>query len=244
MSELGRKTVKATLKRALVMCLSLWAYYIQIKGEFTDRRQAPAPISNQTVPSGEPCGAHICGHSLTAWHPSVLQESSTRIMGSCEWECSTLSEHWEIYLQIRYCIYEHWQNVSWFILCSLCSRRTSRQTRGGWGSRWRALMCFRLPFWSPTLFKAPLRSAQKPFWKSICNTASFVPTPFIQQHNVGAVSVSVCIVMNMCLCVCVCARARLNAFCGPNVRTACWRMRNIFSVKRRRKLYNVHPPLD
>lgn len=66
MSELERKIVKATVNLALVMCLSLWAYYIQIKGEFTDRRQAPAPISNQTVPSGEPCGAHICGHSLTA----------------------------------------------------------------------------------------------------------------------------------------------------------------------------------
>lgn len=66
MSEFKRKKVKATLNLALVMCLSLWAYYIQIKGEFTDRRQAPAPISNQTVPSGEPCGAHICGHSLAA----------------------------------------------------------------------------------------------------------------------------------------------------------------------------------
>lgn len=35
-----------------MMCLSLWAYYIQIKGGFTDRRQAPAPTSNQTVPPG------------------------------------------------------------------------------------------------------------------------------------------------------------------------------------------------
>lgn len=66
------------LNLALVMCLSLWAYYIQIKEEFTDRRQAPAPISNQTVPSGEPCDAHICGHSLTAWHRCVLQESSVK----------------------------------------------------------------------------------------------------------------------------------------------------------------------
>lgn len=66
MSELERMIVKEMLNLALVMCLSPWAYYIQIKEEFTDRRQAPAPISNQTVPPGEPCGAHICGHSLTA----------------------------------------------------------------------------------------------------------------------------------------------------------------------------------
>lgn len=125
------KIVKATLNLALVMCLSLWAYYIQIKGEFTDRRQAPAPISNQTVPSGEPCGAHICGHSLTAWHHGVLQESSTRIMGSCERECSTLNEHWVMYFKIMLCIYEHWRNMSWFILCSHCSMRTSRKRREG-----------------------------------------------------------------------------------------------------------------
>lgn len=205
MSELGRKIVKATLNLALLMCLSLWAYYIQIKGEFTDRRQAPAPISNQTVPSGEPCGAHICGHSLTAWRHSVLQESSTRIMGSCEWECSTLSQHWAMCFKIRHCIYEHWRNMSWFILCSHCSMRTRRQG----GREGGMLMCCRLPFWRLTLFKALLPSAQKPFWKSICNTAYFFPAPFIQQHNVGAVSMSVCIVMNMCMCVhvraCVCA---------------------------------------
>lgn len=200
MSELGRKIVKATLNLALVMCLSLWAYYIQIKGEFTDRRQAPAPISNQTVPSGEPCGAHICGHSLTAWHHSVLQEPFTRIMGSCERECSTLTEHWVMYLKIRQCISEHWQNMSWFILCSRCSLSTSRKTRGGRGGM---LMCCRLPFWRLALFKALLPSAQKPFWKSICNTAYFFPAPFIRQHNVGAVSTSVCIVMNMCMCACV-----------------------------------------
>lgn len=55
MSELEGEIAAPQL--ALVMCLSLWAYYIQIKGGFTDRRQAPAPASNQTLPSGEPCGA-------------------------------------------------------------------------------------------------------------------------------------------------------------------------------------------
>lgn len=141
MSELGRKIEKATVNLALVMCLSLWAYYIQIKGEFTDRRQAPAPISNQTVPSGEPCGAHICGHSITAWHHSVLQESSTRIMGSCERECSTLSEHWVMYLKIRRRIFKHWQNMSWFILCFHCSMSTSRKTRAGVGACSCAVVC-------------------------------------------------------------------------------------------------------
>lgn len=142
MSELGRKIVKAALNLALVMCLSLWAYYIQIKGEFTDRQQAPAPISNQTVPSGEPCGAHICGHSLTAWHHSVLQESSTRIMGSCERECSTLSQHRVMCFKIRHCIYEHWRNMSWFTLCSHCSMRTSRKTGGkGGGACSCAVVC-------------------------------------------------------------------------------------------------------
>lgn len=101
------KKVKATLNLALVMCLSLWAYYIQIKGEFTDRRQAPAPISNQTVPSGEPCGAHICGHSLAAWHHSVLQESSTKIVRDCEPERSTWSEDGMMHSKISPHIYKH-----------------------------------------------------------------------------------------------------------------------------------------
>lgn len=126
-----------TLNPALVMCLSLWAYYIQIKGEFTDRRQAPAPISNQTVPLGKPCGAHICGHSLTAWHHGVLQESSTRIMGSCERECSSLRECWLMYLKIKQWICEHCQNMPWFTLCSCCS--VSMKTRGMYS-------CCRLPF--------------------------------------------------------------------------------------------------
>ena len=83
-----------------------------MKGEFTDRKQAPAPISNQTVPSGEPCGAHICGHSITAWHHTVLQESSTPP------ECSTLSERWVMSFNIRQRVYECWQNMSSFLLCS------------------------------------------------------------------------------------------------------------------------------
>ena len=144
MSELGRKIAEATLSLALVMCLSLWAYYIQIKGEFTDRRQAPAPISNQTDPSGEPCGAHICGHSLTAWHHSVLQESSTRIMGSCEQECSTLTECHVMYFKISRCISERRQNMSWVILCFRCGMSTSRrQGEAGEGVGWG---CCRLPF--------------------------------------------------------------------------------------------------
>lgn len=101
------KKVKATLNLALVMCLSLWAYYIQIKGEFTDRRQAPAPISNQTAPSGEPCGAHICGHSLAAWHHSVLQESSTKLTSDCKSESSILSKDGMMHSKIRPHIYNH-----------------------------------------------------------------------------------------------------------------------------------------
>lgn len=127
----GRKDGGATLNLAPVMCLSLWACYIQIKGGFTDRRQAPAPTSNQTVPSGEPCGAHICGHSFTAWHGDVLQESSTWIMRSWEQECSAVSERWVMCVKIRDCIYEHWQNVSGFMFCSLFSFRTSGWVLGG-----------------------------------------------------------------------------------------------------------------
>lgn len=78
MSELEGEIV--ALQLALVMCLSLWAYYIQIKGGFTDRRQAPAPTSNQTLPSGEPCGvAHMWLQPLSVTPPRVLQWSSTGI---------------------------------------------------------------------------------------------------------------------------------------------------------------------
>lgn len=82
MSELEGEIAAPQL--ALVMCLSLWAYYIQIKGGFTDRRQAPAPASNQTLPSGEPCGAraYVAAASLrdaAPCPPVVLHRSSTGI---------------------------------------------------------------------------------------------------------------------------------------------------------------------
>lgn len=115
------------------MCLSLWAYYIQIKGEFTDRRQAPAPISNQTVPSGEPCGAHICGHSFTAWHYSVLQESSKRIMGSCERSATLeVSTGWCIW-RLGNEFMNTGKKMSWFILCSCCRMSICRKTSEGEG---------------------------------------------------------------------------------------------------------------
>lgn len=78
MSELEGEIAVPQL--ALVMCLSLWAYYIQIKGGFTDRRQAPAPASNQTLPSGEPCGAaHMWPQPRSVTPPRVLQWFSTEI---------------------------------------------------------------------------------------------------------------------------------------------------------------------
>lgn len=75
---------------------------------------------------------------------------------------------------------------------------------GGGGRGREGGVCCRLPFWRFTFFKAPLPSAQKPFWKSICNTAYFFSAHFIRQYSVGAVSMTVCIVMNMCMCVCKC----------------------------------------
>lgn len=78
MSELEGEIAVPQL--ALVMCLSLWAYYIQIKGGFTDRRQAPAPASNQTLPSGGPCGvAHMWPWPRSMTPPAVLQWSSSGI---------------------------------------------------------------------------------------------------------------------------------------------------------------------
>lgn len=173
MSELERKIVKATLNLALVMCLSLWAYYIQIKGEFTDRRQAPAPISNQTVPSGEPCGAHICGHSLTAWHHNVLQESSTRIKRSCSWESSTLQEDYMMYLKIK-------QWIVW----TLAKYVMVRAVFAAVGEEGRnILMCSCLL----TPLKAVLPSFPRPLWKSVCSAAYVFRVHFIQNHNVSLI---------------------------------------------------------
>lgn len=140
--------VKATLNLALLMCLSLWAYYIQIKGEFTDRRQAPAPISNQTLPSGRPCGAHICGHSLTAWHHSVLQESSTRITGSCEQERASLADAFEDWAT-------SWRTLPKYVMVYMMF--LLQNEHGDQDTREDAYSCRRLP-----LFKAlaplPLKS--------------------------------------------------------------------------------------
>lgn len=166
---------KATLKLNLVMCLSLWTCYIQIKGEFTDRRQAPAPMSNQTLASGGPCGPHTCGHSLTAWHYGVLQESSTEDHGKLcteehyfdstqdSWRLETKTERWAKLVMVY--VFSQWdpkENV-------VCLVRFSR----------RDLLVWRL-------FKAPFPSAQNAL-KSICNRAYFFSTAFHQPHSTGTV---------------------------------------------------------
>lgn len=57
------------------MCLSLWAYYIQIKGEFTDRRWAPAPIQSDDSRGGTMWCSHMWHHSMTQACPlEVLHE--------------------------------------------------------------------------------------------------------------------------------------------------------------------------
>jgi len=98
MSKFKRKTVRSTLNLALVMCLSLWAYYIQIKGEFTDRRQAPAPISNQ---DGSLRGTMWCTHMWPQPHsmtpecpPGVLHKDQER-------ESYTLTEEGVMHFKIR-----------------------------------------------------------------------------------------------------------------------------------------------
>lgn len=114
-----------------------------------DRLQHPHPIRRF------PRGNHVV-HTYVATasqHDTgdVLQESSTWIMRSWEQECSAVSERWVMCVKIRGCVYEHWQNVSGFMFCSLFRFLTS-----GWESDV-GDVCRCLPSWRHPVFKAPLK---------------------------------------------------------------------------------------
>lgn len=111
MSELGRK-MRATLNPGLVICLSLWAYYIQIKenSQIGDRLQHPHPI--RPFPQGNYV---VHTHVATASQHDATASSRSPPQGS--WEAvsesaALLNACRVMYLKIKYCIYEHRQNMS------------------------------------------------------------------------------------------------------------------------------------
>lgn len=220
------------------MCLSPWAYYIQIKGEFTDRRQAPAPISNQTGPSGEPCGAHICGHSLAAWHHGVLQESSTRIMGSCEPECSIFERTvGDDFCRLGDEFMSKMARRGFYHVPATAGVQVRR--RGEEGAS--ALVCCHLPFWRLALFKAFPSFCSKAFSESLFVTL-LTSFPLPLSGNTVWVLYHVSVLCNAYVHVCLHGNALWGAHVctepGPGVELV------IFSPSKGDKLCNVHPPPD
>lgn len=73
-----KKDSEGTVNLGLAICLSLWAYYIQMKGEFTDRLQHPYPIRRF------PQGSHVV-HTYVAsasQHDTTLSSRSPPLLQS------------------------------------------------------------------------------------------------------------------------------------------------------------------